>query len=199
MNVESVILWQSWMKRCYAYQLLLCSLLKSHWNPEVLDKVVTFLRCCLEIVLLNTVTHVVNYNYLEFTLHLSYCQLFVHSFLLSCDQYLRNMNSKEDFWKALEPTHPILLSLFEINFPSKVLVSIFLKFHHLTRKGYSSWFQFSDCTRVIAPLDSIMESIKMFWSISNDLIHEGKSFYCSSFNNIDNYSSRNALQFLYVC
>lgn len=153
------------VKHGYSDQLLLCPLLQRHWNPEVLQKVVEFPRCGLEIVLLDRMTNVVNDDHLEFALHLSDCELLVHSFLLSCQEYFGDVHVEENMGKTLEPSKPIFLGVFQIDLPSPVLMSILFDLHQLAWERNSCGLQLSDCAGVVAPFDSCVQRIEMFGSV----------------------------------
>ena len=106
------------------------------------------------------------------------------------------MNAQKDLGQTFKPSLPILLSIFKVYFPSKMLMSILFVLIKLSRKRNSRWLKFSDCARVIAPFDSGLQRIEMLRPISNYLIHKGKGFKRSSFYNIDNHASNDSLIFL---
>ena len=77
-------------------------------------------------------------------------------------------------------------------------MSVMFDGFELTRERYSCGLKFSDCAGIIAPLDAVVNGVKMFGSVGNDLVHEGKGLNGGSFNHIDDNAAANPLQFLNI-
>ncbi len=198
-GISESVFQQMGVKHGYSDQLLLRPLLQGHRYPEVLHKVVEFPRCGLEIVLLDRMANVVNDYHLEFALHLSYCELLVHPFLLSCQKYFGDVHVEENMRKTFEPSQPVFLGVFQVDLPSPVLMPVLFDLHQLAREGNSRWLQLSDGAGVVAPFDACVQRIEVFWSVRYDLVHKGKSFDSRSLNHVNHDATYYTFEFFHIC
>lgn len=79
-----------------SHQLFLSFLLHRHRNSEVLQQVIKLSCCRLIVIFLYRVSNIMDNHNFKLSLHLGNSELFVHSLLLSCEEYFGNMDIEEN-------------------------------------------------------------------------------------------------------
>ena len=142
--------------------------------------------CANWIILVHNMAHIVQHLHLEFTHHVSDCELFIHPVRAGQEQDFRLVQSKEIARQSFEPTNPVILWSHEVSPPHIMLRSIFFSgLDNLSWHRNSCGFDSSDCLRCVAVLNHWGEIFEGSWSFLDDIFHVRKSVHGGTFNHID--------------